>query len=736
MVVSTEQKNVTQARSNLEEARQHSLKTEKELTRLTTELNVRTRTDRSFVGTKRRTSSLMQNVNQAIKNRNKAKLSRKSAKVNLRRFEEDQRKFLVKSTKRQTQRDRDNKKRFSATIGKLKIKGTKKYVERQIKRRTKIKKVSAKSQRKLLTKPFNRTKIENKLRAEIKGTKGKNRTQLIDHFQPRLQQAETKVEKRRIIKIAQKGVTKPIISVQDFLVAASKKLNPKEKGTRKRVLDKLENVSFSSSLKKDSIIAGLGIGTAQILRNPVKYYSDEELQDAVDLINRPVKTISDTARFAALKPRTYAGEVAAEILFFGAAEKGLEKIDNIGQFRKKLKSSKKLKKVNDYLNKKSKKFRDALIKGAKKVSSKTPLGRVAKGAETLIKAKRIYKGVRNAVILTHSKAKASGARLENAVKNEVKKALDAGLINKNVFKEINKLADAKKQTPTKDKLTKFEKGQLNVQNNMSIKIKEVKGLKNTLKSKKLSKTNKKSIEGKIKAKEKQIVKLKEKQKQKQKQKGKTKLKEKQKQKQKQKQKLKQRLKQKLKQKQKQKQKEKLKEKQKQKLKQKQKQKEKLKPKLKFKAKQKRTRTKKAKISLSLDKGKSQRKKTFKRAKKKAEKHLINTKGLQTAKIKSSKVIKKIGKKKPNIKYSLGKKRKTLNLVETKPKKKKATTLKSIKKKTTKKRKSLKGKFKKASPKKLKLKKNTLTNSNKRLKKAKAIKKKSSRKRRTTKKKKK
>ncbi len=116
MVVTQFQQNVNQARLNLEKARQQSLSAERELSRLTTALRIRSQTDRSFVGTKRRQSSLLQNVNQALKNRNRAKLTRRSAQVTLRQFEEEQRISLGKLTKRQIARDKARRRIKTITV--------------------------------------------------------------------------------------------------------------------------------------------------------------------------------------------------------------------------------------------------------------------------------------------------------------------------------------------------------------------------------------------------------------------------------------------------------------------------------------------------------------------------------------------------------------------------------------------------------------------------------------------
>jgi len=507
-------------------------------------------------------------------------------------------------------------------------------------------------------------------------------------------------EDRRLGKI-RTSAGKKLETVRDIIIKQSKGLDPKEKSKRAKILKGLE--SGSLSISGDNLVKGLGVGTTQILSNPARYYAKEEIQDLIDIITRPVKTIKETAAFVKATPLTYVGEVGAEMIFFGAAEKGIKKYVKTGD-----KVVKGAKATAKYLSSKSKKFVKGAGKefaklyslkgGVKKVGGKLitkvggkfipVVGQVSLGADVI---KIVRAGYLATIPIKKGETKKDyNTRIDKKVTKDISKLKKDKVIPKtiNISSILGKAPPSKKETKALDKIDK--------------KTKEIKGLQNKVKTTK-NKTQKKKFKNLIKLKKAQVTKLKLD--------IKIKKKEKKKQKTQVKKKPKKKLTQKQKQKQKKKEKQKLKEKEKAKEKEKKKEKEKQKQKLKIKGKIKKkpTTTKKAKVSLSKGKGKPSKKKTVKQAKKEAENYLLKKPGLQNAKITSSKNIKKVVSKKPNIKYKVSKGKKVLTLKETKKTsvKKKVTKKPTIKKKVTKKPKTKKKVTKKPNVKKKVIKKSTV-----------------------------
>jgi hypothetical protein len=422
---------------------------------------------------------------------------------------------------------------------------------------------------------------------------------------------------------------------------------------------KINNKENKAAL--DSLKAGFIINSATIVKDIFKYKSREDVQDAVDLINKPVSTITDTAAFIKANPSYYLGEIGAEYVFLGGLEGATKKIGG-----------------------KSKKFLSAMAKAASKTFGKKYLAK--KGALALSGAYTggigtaaaignttadVYKVLRAGYLATtpikrgETKAKYN-ARIDNFVVRDlniniskVKKELK--LSKKDIVlakKEVKKNIESKKTKKPLKSLQSTKKVD-KIKTTIDKKKTEINTLKTKIANTK-NKKQKKQLQKGLKLRKNQIialktkVKLKEKLKEKQKSqvKGKEKLKEKQKQKQKQKEKLKEKIKEKEKFKEKQKQK--LKEEQKQKQKQKQKAKVKVRSISKLKKETKLKGSSKPKVSLSLNKNSSKKVSSVSKAKKKAEDYLKNKKGLQTAKIQSKKPIKKVTKKKSGIKYSLSK----------------------------------------------------------------------------------
>jgi len=528
----------------------------------------------------------------------------------------------------------------------------------------------------------------------------------VSDLQMKLNRAEAKTN-RNIKKIVQtkqfqktadltlKGrdkVVNVLNKYQDYLRTSN--LNEMTKAeinsTRRQFLNNLEKEQ-KAKLDK-GVKEGFLIGSAQILRDPLKYKADEDVQDVVDILTKPKETVEGTWEVIKDNPAQYIGEVGAEYAIFGTVEEGVSKL---------------AKKGKKFWDGASKEFKKKFFKGGgKKVLQKLggkfiPIfGQVSTGKDIYDVLKAGY--LATIPIKKGESKKDYNARIDKKVENDLK--VEASKLkkeikgDKNTIKELQKEfkekqkkekefrekdkkkieADKKKKEEEakkkEEEAKKIKKDKQNIAKKktelkkLDEKIKKAKTSKSKKKYKKLKELKKaqiKKIESKIE------VKKKEKQKQKVevKQKGKkkiSKLKQKLKEKKKKKQEIKQKLKEKKKEKQKQKQKEKQKAKEKKKEKQKQKKKEKLK--LKFKTKKKVVPKKKPKVTLTLDKMTPKKSVSVLKAKTKAEKYLLKTKGKQNAKITSTEKIEKVTKKKPNIKYKLSKSGKILKLSETNKKK--------------------------------------------------------------------
>lgn len=458
---------------------------------------------------------------------------------------------------------------------------------------------------------------------------------------------------------------------------ANKMTAAQKESTRLKYLNDLEkNQSANIS---DSVKKGFLIGSAQILRNPLKYKADEDVQDAVDILTKPVQTVKDTAKYIAAAPLTYLGEIGAEYAVFGSAEAGLKKLRTKGaKFSKgagkefvKIFGSKK--KVGKYAAKKlALAGSGAAVGGVGAIgTSLVSAGMTARDVYKVIKAGYLA----STVIKKGETKKAFETRVENKIKSDLK-------INKN-GKKITETNKTKPSTNTKGKdknkktTNKPKKTTATTKLKVLSAIKTKKSSKTGSKSKKVTKAKKKPVtKTKVETKKKTTVKVKEKKKVVAKTKQKAKVKEKKK--------------------------VEVKTKEKKKTKQKVKLKTKAKTKLKVKLKKvtiPKTTVKK-KVSLQLDSGKKTKTKTVKAAKKKAVKYLKSTKGLQKATIKTTKKIKTTPKTKNNIKYSVSTNKKKLTLTETKKrvikkktptKKKTVVKKKPIKKKTIVKKKVVKKK---------------------------------------------
>lgn len=302
MVITSFQQNVNQARLNVQKARQESLIREKKLRDLIRQLNQRDRTDRSFVGTRRRTSSLLQNVNQAIRNRDRAKLSRQSAKNTLSRFEAAQRKSLGKISKRQASRERE--KTFKTTIDGITFKGSKKFIERQIKKKRdslkiKTKKVTLKKKvlvrRAIPTPREKRIEKETRLRVRRIPTKGTLEAPKQTKIQ-RLQEILTP-RKDRKDKGFKRGLKGGARFVTDTLIDLGK-------GTLVLVKAGTGNIIAKARISKtisNFSLAAIGVGLGKLVQSKDPFLRTQGILSIVP-IAFPIKVISKIKIIDTVKP--------------------------------------------------------------------------------------------------------------------------------------------------------------------------------------------------------------------------------------------------------------------------------------------------------------------------------------------------------------------------------------------------------------------------------------------------